>query len=239
MDEQAWLTCTDPKDMLTHVGIKPRRKLRLFACACCRRIWHLIKDERSRHAVEIAELYADGLAKEKVRASAEYHAGQVSEEIAPADSDDELSPTAELKQRTKLAPFQAASYAVELSGQVAWSGAGWAADTLGFRAMKGNPRAHAKRLAASRKEEVVQCDLLRDIFGNPFRKVRVSSKWLTPKVIKLAKSIYVDRAFDRLPELAESHEAAGCENEDILNHLRSDGPHVLGCWALDLVLQIT
>lgn len=236
MDEQAWLSCTDPKDMLTHVGWKPQRKLRLFACACCYRIWKLITDDRSRDAVVVAERFADGLAKEKERAAAEYHASQVLEEFEPEDSDEELSPTAELKRRAKSAPFQAASYAVELSGQVAWSGADWAADALGFRAMKGNPRATAHRVETRRKEEVVQCALLRDIFGNPFRKVRFSSKWLTPKIGKLAQSIYDDGAFNRLPELADVLEAVGCGSDDLLNHLRGDGPHVKGCWALDSVL---
>lgn len=236
MDEQTWLSCTDPKDMLTHVGVKPQRKLRLFACACCYRIWDLITDDRCRDAVVVAERFADGLAKEKERAGAEHHAGQVLEELEPEDLDEELSPTVELKLRTKSAPFQAAGFAVELSGQVAWNGAGWAADALGYLAMKGNPRATARRAETRRKEEVVQCDLLRDIFGNPFRKVRVSAKWLTPKVVKFAHSIYDEGAFDRLSELAEALEAVGCDNADLLSHLRSDGPHVKGCWALDLVL---
>ena len=48
MDEQEWLQCTEPKSMLVFAGGKSsERKLRLFGCGCCRRIWQLLDDSRS------------------------------------------------------------------------------------------------------------------------------------------------------------------------------------------------
>ncbi|HVK07600.1 MAG TPA: hypothetical protein VM597_02370 [Gemmataceae bacterium] len=78
--------------------------------------------------------------------------------------------------------------------------------------------------------------LLRDIFGNPFRPVAADPAWLTSTAVSLARIIYEDRAFDRLPILADALEDAGCDNTDLLAHCRGDGPHVRGCWAVDLVL---
>src|SRR5262245_63965209 len=61
MTEKEWLTCTDPRPMLPFLKDKvSARKLRLFLCAECRRIWHCLKDQRSREAVEVAEKFADG-----------------------------------------------------------------------------------------------------------------------------------------------------------------------------------
>ena len=59
--------------------------------------------------------------------------------------------------------------------------------------------------------------------------------WLTSTVEQLAESIYADRAFDRLPILADALEDAGCTNADILNHCRQPGEHVRGCWVIDLL----
>ena len=78
--------------------------------------------------------------------------------------------------------------------------------------------------------------LLRDIFGNPFRPVAAEPRWLTSDVVALARGIYDDRAFDRLPILADALEEAGCDHPDVLSHCRGPGPHARGCWVVDGVL---
>ena len=78
--------------------------------------------------------------------------------------------------------------------------------------------------------------LARDVVGNPFRLVTIDPAWLSSTVTFLAQAIYADRAFDRMPILADALQDAGCESDAVLNHLRGSTPHVVGCWALDLVL---
>ncbi|MBM4070073.1 MAG: hypothetical protein FJ271_14140 [Planctomycetes bacterium] len=90
---------------------------------------------------------------------------------------------------------------------------------------------------AARRERREQADILRDIFGNPFRPPPpVDPSLLTPTITALADRIYQQRAFELLPELAAALEAHGCRDTELLGHLRGTGPHVRGCWALDLVL---
>jgi hypothetical protein len=82
-----------------------------------------------------------------------------------------------------------------------------------------------------------KAQLLHDLWGPlPFRNLPIERSWLTPKVVKLAQSIYDDRAFDRLPVLADALEDAGCHDADILSHCKESVPHVRGCWVLDLIL---
>jgi hypothetical protein len=85
-----------------------------------------------------------------------------------------------------------------------------------------------------------QAEMLRDLFGNPFRPApRLPATllaWNDGTVRKLAQSIYDERAYDRLPILADALEEAGCTNAAILGHCRSAGPHVRGCWVVDLIL---
>jgi hypothetical protein len=76
----------------------------------------------------------------------------------------------------------------------------------------------------------------RDILGNPFRPVPFGPRWRTSDVNGLARSIYGDRAFDRMPILADALMDAGCADEQFLSHCRGAGPHVRGCWVVDLVL---
>lgn len=80
--------------------------------------------------------------------------------------------------------------------------------------------------------------LVRDIFGNPFRPVKFNKKWRTTDVLLLAQGIYDERAFDRMPILADALQDAGCDNEDVLSHCRDPKQvHVRGCWVVDLVLN--
>jgi hypothetical protein len=78
--------------------------------------------------------------------------------------------------------------------------------------------------------------LLQEVFGNPFRPVTPDSSWLTSTVVKLAQGVYDERAFERMPILADALEDAGCDNKDVLEHCRGPGPHVRGCWVVDLLL---
>jgi hypothetical protein len=78
--------------------------------------------------------------------------------------------------------------------------------------------------------------LVREIFGNPFHPVTLHQTWLTSDVLLLARGIYKERAFDRMPILADALQDAGCDSNDILSHCRGPGPHVRGCWVVDLVL---
>jgi hypothetical protein len=80
-----------------------------------------------------------------------------------------------------------------------------------------------------------QCGLLRDIFGNPFRPVTADPNWLTSSVLALARQVYEARDFAPMPILADALQDAGCDNPDILAHCRGPGPHVRGCWVVDLL----
>ncbi|MCE9562515.1 MAG: hypothetical protein K8U57_10730 [Planctomycetes bacterium] len=93
------------------------------------------------------------------------------------------------------------------------------------------------RKAGDGSDRAFQARLIRCIFGNPFRPVAFDPQWLTSTVTHLAHGIYDDRAFDRMPILADALQDAGCENDDILNHCRDPkGIHARGCWVVDLIL---
>lgn len=82
----------------------------------------------------------------------------------------------------------------------------------------------------------IQIAVLRDIFGNPFRPASFDPNWRTSTVMALARGMYESRDFSTMPILSDALQDAGCESEDILNHCRGEGPHVRGCWVVDLVL---
>jgi hypothetical protein len=219
MTEAEWLACTDPVRMLIHLGkrTKQGRKARLFAVACCRRIWHLMVDPRSQGAVLMSEQYADRLEKKDTLTEVAGKAWQAIRELLTSQS----------------SPSQAQA------ADAAWRTAGLNYVRMGA--------ASALQAVESRTEEAaVQATLLRCIFGNPFRPVALKPAWLAWQggtIPKLAQGIYEERALPsgeldtaRLAVLADALEEAGCDNTDILNHCRQPGPHVRGCWVLDLIL---
>jgi hypothetical protein len=230
MTEAEWLAALDPKLMLTFVRQKvSERKLRLFTVACCRRIWGLLTDKRSREAVAVAERFADTLASEEERASARRAALDASNEARQAFVDHpdrgwdalclgELSTDA--ADYTVYTPgLHKAAECARRAVQYAWnlSPTGVEPET----------------------EQAAQCHLLRDVFGNPFRPVLPDPDWLcwnNGTVARLAQGIYEERAFERMPILADALEDAGCADTAMLDHLRGPGPHVRGCHVLDLLI---
>jgi len=86
-------------------------------------------------------------------------------------------------------------------------------------------------------ESAAHCDIIRDIFGNPYRKVNFHKQWRTDTAVALAKQMYDSRDFSAMPILADALQDAGCDNDDILNHCRDPKQvHVRGCWVVDLVM---
>src|SRR5262249_4317549 len=78
--------------------------------------------------------------------------------------------------------------------------------------------------------------LFDDVFGDAFRPVTTDLAWLTSTVVSLASQMYESRDFGAMPILADALQDAGCDNDDILTHCLGPGPHVRGCWVVDLVL---
>ncbi len=92
-------------------------------------------------------------------------------------------------------------------------------------------------------ERDAQAALLRDIVGNPYRPSTLAPVFQTPEVLTLARAAYGERGLPgghldpgRLAVLSDALEELGCEDDALLAHLRSPGPHVRGCWALDLII---
>jgi hypothetical protein len=81
------------------------------------------------------------------------------------------------------------------------------------------------------------CAVIREVAGNPFRKVKFNKKWRTDTAVTLARQMYESRDFSAMPILADALQDAGCGNDDVLSHCRDPKQvHVRGCWVVDLVL---
>jgi hypothetical protein len=240
MTEAQWLACADPKEMQAFVrgGKKiSARQLRLLACVCCRRVWHLLQDERGRHAVEAAESFAEGHIKKKKLAAAEgdaeaayYEALNELRQVNPSASGDDSSPS---PAAARLSAMESACVASMPTQEMVAQTSRLVAAAAGG----------VWRTPEREDELKHHADLLRDIAGNIFHRVTAEPHWRTADVRGLAESAYENRVLPggeleptQLCILADALEDAGCDAEALLAHLRSEGPHVRGCWAVDLIL---
>ena len=248
MTEDQWLSCTDPTPMLEFLrGKVSDRKLRLFSVACVRRLTGLFPNAALRDVVEFGERDADGLAskQEMLRvqdsvargggSASTWGAGSVNTqgEASAVRAAAELAmsrplPRADLARRT--ARYAAASIPDAANNREAIQSAPAGEEVRVARAVWQAAR------AAWAAELAAQADLLREVIGNPFCPLALDRAWLSPEVVYLARRVYEERAFEWAAELADTLAEAGCKAPDLLAHLRGPGPHVLGCWALDLVV---
>jgi hypothetical protein len=193
MTEAEWLACTNPHLMLDSLrGKASERKVRMFACACCRILRHLFLDDRLLL----------------------------------------------LLQAHNLKGLQALLWVCDWY-TAALMGEQGEEQVDALLAARGTARTVASAAGDALSVRRAEAEMLRDVFGNPFRTVTIDPTWLTwdgGTVRNLARSIYDQRAFDRLPILADALEEAGCTDPDILGHCRQPGEHARGCWVLDLVL---
>jgi hypothetical protein len=227
MTEAEWLGCEDPEKMLEFVqgsGKASDRKLRQFAVACCRLIWHEITDERSRQAVEVAQRFADEKATGNELA--------IARDAAPPS------------YRTYLS--NGFPYPDELAASAA---AECAAESIDTQALLDDIFGYGVFDYVDMKLDCdgysVAATILRETFGNPFRPISLNPSWLTwndGTVRRLAEAIYGERSLPeghldvaRLGVLADALEDAGCDDADILGHLRGPGVHVRGCHVIDLL----
>ena len=248
MDEAHWLSSDDPFIMLgclrgLRKGAADRRdarRLRLFACACCRRVLTMVSPDVFIDAVQTAEAYADGkgspeqldVYQGQARGASERHlvlsawpmsgptwAGYACCHVAsrattwPLPAGSRWSPWALAEETARAAAFAAAGGVYQL-GESRW--------------LPAQPDAHLA-------EETAQAALLRDLFGNPFRPGWQPGPLADPKGApgQLARVIYAERRFEEMPVLGDALEDAGCSDPDVVAHCRCGQPHARGCWVVD------
>ena len=250
-----WLACDDPVWMLEVLGPSASsRKLRLFACACCRRLTDLFPNTLIRRLVDISERDADGTAEheelEHVDASVSSWLASQRGVTAPAAHTFTLAAQSTRSERSAVHVAHALIQrrlrsSLRLAGETCRRVALCVHDAANDRQAIG--RAPASEVIATaratwqaaakarRAERRTQAAMLRDVLGNQIlRKSKLHGPM--PEIGFLVQIIYRNQAFEHLPDIADALEEAGCTDRELLDHMRGPGPHVRGCWALDLLL---
>jgi hypothetical protein len=228
MTEAEWgRTNTNPIGMLEFVRDKASdRKFCLFTTAYCRSVRALLR-RPTRSQVEFAEAVADGVA-----ARGRWPPGPLREKG-----------TQRLKRSLNLLALNALGYCCGMgfSGDVEPELNPGAAAVEALRMSVYDVIGElikAGRLDPDWPTQVFSgpCTAIRDIFGSSFRPIACSADWRTATAVALGRQMYESRDFGAMPILADALQEAGCDNPDILDHCRGSGPHVRGCWVVDLVL---
>jgi hypothetical protein len=249
--EAEWLACVDPTHLMQWERIAAtERKVRLFAVACCRRIPALNSHETLAAAIDTGERFADRLATEEELHEANLRAEGIADSAGETADDYESAEgiTGNTVREWQIQCAGRSAYWASLSGDESWTGIdhvlSMAADAVALAAVNDHLVAvsdydYDQVAKGAGEERAVQADLFRDVFGNPFRPVDFSTSWRTDTAVSVARQVYESRDFSAMPILADALQDAGCDNEDILGHCRAEGPHVRGCWVVDLVLDKT
>lgn len=220
-----WATCQSPIVMLEFVRRQPsQRKWRLFALACCRTecaAWFeglSSWDRIAADALKVFERFVDGRATAEELNAASETAWRIARNSDPDSPSEDIDVTIwrehcrrRVAQTIDLGSLPQAGMVDSIVSHIGTS--------LHLNFTGDLP------------------PIIRDIFGNPFRNLAVDSNWLTPGVLQIAQSMDAQARFHRMHDLADALVDAGCDNEDILNHCRTNQPHVRGCWVLDLLLS--
>ena len=233
MTEAEWWGATDSvalADWLFFDVWVADRKLRLFCVACCRWTEGKTRDV-FRELLDTIEWFAEGEASEEeleaaLRPAAEIEAKELHTLVWSKQAQSERAITSAAFTPTR---------AEALFGP-GWRERSWYQDGQPYPVsvvyLSRCPFGHER---ATRECQVVR--LLHDTFGPLlFRPAFCSPAWRTDAALALARQMYESREFGAMPILADALQDAGCDNDDILNHCRSEGSHVRGCWVVDLVL---
>lgn len=236
MTEADWLTSTAPDEMIA-VAVAGRlsvRKWRLFILGCCRRRSELFND-RLAPLLTVAERFADREATlDELERAQRDHDREKTRPIYEYDERESWCEWTEIARDTAEVVGISCCFDHSLLGDPH--------DPNPVLVVSNLARAYALGFRfrydeTIRAELAAHATLLRCLVGNPFRPVTVPPNWRTSTVVGLASGIYADRAFDRLPMLADALVDAGCDQPDILTHCRTDGEHTRGCWVVDAVLD--
>jgi hypothetical protein len=188
------------------------RKMSLFGAGCCRRYWPLLLPEAQAILAEFEALL---------------------DRLPMATLDDVCTAGQELCRRANVAvglvrPLDSSTGKLRLA----------AAKAVCYAVLGEVWGAYGYFTELDPGEEVPFVQLLRDIFGNPFRPVSIQAAWRTDTAMSLARGMYESGDCSPMPILADALEEGGCASAGILDHCRSPGPHFRGCWVLDSLLEI-
>jgi hypothetical protein len=229
MTECEWWAATEPRNLIDWLFFDAGasdRKLRLFSVAACEPLRGIVWSPRIVAALDSAEAFADGRIDAPALSTA--HATAWSHYRTRHDSGAAVIP-AQVRGAEAVCLYPTAQDPHRDRDRYRWD------DDAPYTLLIALFIDHPDRTNPSFPRLV---RLLHDIFGPlPFRDVAVNPLWLTSDVLALTRGIYDEKAFDRMPILADALQDAGCDNAEMLTHCRAEGwEHVRGCWVIDLLL---